>query len=260
MTFKLFWKIVAASFMALVTAIGGIFVPVQEPDICMIAHRGYSGKYHENTELAFVEAAKNGSGGAETDIRATSDGIYVCNHNSTVVLKDGTELSIADHTYKELTAQPLKNKKKLSRDEVYLCTFKRYLEVMKENNMICFIELKGDFDDAQVKEIFTIAEETYDLSKCILQSFEFDNLLKARKLFPKLPLMLTYGTNDTGYERCFDYGISIDADYKVMTEEMVREFHDRGLEVGVWTCNDIFSLCYSKSLGVDYIESDYFGG
>lgn len=260
MTFKLFWKIVGATFMALFTAIGGIFVPVAEPDICMIAHRGYSGKYHENTEVAFVEAAKHGSGGAETDIRMTKDGVYVCSHNSSIILEDGTELEIVDHTYEELTAQPLQKKKLIEREEVYLCTFERYLEIMKENDMVCFIELKGAFDDTQVKEIFDIAAETYDLSKCILQSFDFDNLLKARALFPDLPLMLTYGTDDTGYERCFDYGISIDADYRVMTEEMVEEFHSRGLEVGVWTCNDIFSLCYCKSLGVDYIESDNFGG
>lgn len=260
MTFKLFWKIVGATLMALFTAIGGIFVPVEEPDICMIAHRGYSGKYHENTELAFTKAAEHGSGGAETDIRVTKDGVYVCSHNSSIILEDGTELEIVDHTYDELIAQPLKNKKLLSRDDVYLCTYKRYLEIMKENNMVCFIELKGAFDDNQVKEIFTIAEETYDLSKCILQSFDFDNLIKARKLFPDLPLMLTYGQGDTGYEKCFDYGIAIDADYYVMTPEMVEEFHSRGLEVGVWTVNNIFALSYCKSLGVDYIESDKFGG
>lgn len=260
MTFKLFWKIVGASFMALFMAIGGIFVPVEKPDICMIAHRGYSGKYHENTELAFAQAAKHGSGGAETDIRVTKDGIYVCSHNSSIILEDGTELEIVDHTYEELTSKPLKNKKPLTCTDVYLCTFKRYLEVMKENDMVCFIELKGEFNDAQVKEIFDIAADTYDLSKCILQSFHFENLLRARKLFPDLPLMLTYGVDDTDYERCFEYGISIDADFKVMTKEMAQEFHDRGLEVAVWTCNDIFSLSYAKSLGVDYIESDKFGG
>lgn len=260
MTFKLFWKIVGATFMALFTAIGGIFVPVEQPDICMIAHRGYSGRYHENTELAFVQAAKHGSGGAETDIRITKDGVYVTSHNATVILKDGTELSVEDHTYAELTAQPLKNKKPLTFTDVYLCTYERYLEIMKENNMVCFIELKGKFNDSQVKEIFDIAAKTYDLSKCILQSYEFDNLIKARKLFPELPLMLTYGQDDTDYERCFDYGISIDADYRVVTEEMVQQFHDRGLDFAVWTANDIFALCYCKSLGVDYIESDVFGG
>lgn len=257
MTFTLIMKMIAATITALFTAIGGIFMPVQEKDICMIGHRGYSSRYPENTALAFEKAYENGSGGAETDVRVTSDGVYVLSHNSEVVLKDGTELEVADHTYAELTAQPLKNKK--TKDDVYLCTYERYLEIMKEHDMICFIELKGEFSDEQVKEIFEIAQRTYQLDRCILQSFNFDNLLKARELFPDLPLMLTYGQGDGDYTKCFDYGISIDADYAVTTQEMVDEFHARGLEVGVWTCNNIFTFSYAKSLGVDYIESDVYG-
>ncbi|MBQ9997340.1 MAG: glycerophosphodiester phosphodiesterase, partial [Clostridia bacterium] len=45
--------------------------------ICFIAHRGYSGKYQENTEEAFLEAVKHGSGGIETDVRTTADGVLV---------------------------------------------------------------------------------------------------------------------------------------------------------------------------------------
>ena len=256
MSAKLIFKMIVATFLSLFTAFGGLFGGAEQKEICMIAHRGYSGMYHENTELAFQKAAEHGSGGAETDVRITKDGEFVCSHNSSVVLKDGTELEIADHTLEELTAQPLKNKKLVG--EVYLCTFRRYLEVMKENDMVCFIELKGSYTDEQVNQVFTLAGEVYDLSRCILQSFDFDNLLKAREQFPDLPIMLTYGTDDTGWERCLEHGFSIDADYRCATEEMVQAFHDAGLEFAVWTANDIFSLSYCKSLGVDYIESDVF--
>lgn len=256
MTATLFFKMIVATLMSLFTAFGGLFGGAQQPEVCMIAHRGYSGMYHENTELAFQKAAEHGSGGAETDVRITKDGVFVCSHNGSVVLKDGTELEISDHTLEELTAQPLKNKKLVG--EVYLCTFQRYLEVMKENDMICFIELKGSYTDEQVNQVFTLAGDVYDLSKCILQSFDFDNLLKAREQFPDLPIMLTYGQGDTDWERCIEHGFSIDADYAVVTEEMIQAFHDAGLEFAVWTANDIFSLSYCKSLGVDYIESDVF--
>ena len=251
MSVQLIFKMIVATLLSLFTVFGG----GPQKEVCMIAHRGYSGVYHENTELAFRKAAEHGSGGAETDVRITKDGEFVCSHNSSVILKDGTELEIADHTLAELTAQPLKRK---NIGETYLCTFKRYLEVMKENDMVCFIELKGSYTDEQVNGVFTLAAEVYDLSRCILQSFDFDNLLKAREQFPDLPIMLTYGEGDTGWERCIEHGFSIDADYKVVTEEMVQAFHDAGLEFAVWTANDIFSLNYCKSLGVDYIESDLF--
>ena len=256
MSIQLFFKMVLATLMSVFTVFGSMFGGTPQKKVCMIAHRGYSGMYHENTELAFQKAAEHGSGGAETDVRITRDGEFVCSHDGEITLKDGTVLAIAEHTLEELTAQPLKNKKLIG--EVYLCTFKTYLEVMKENDMICFIELKGSYTDEQVNQVFTLAGEVYDLSKCILQSFDFDNLIKAREQFPDLPIMLTYGVDDTGYERCFEYGFSIDADYRCVTEEMVKEFHDRGLEFAVWTANELLSLNYSKSLGVDYIESDVF--
>ena len=60
---------------------------------CFIAHRGYSGKYLQNTEEAFIKAVEHGSGGIETDVRITKDGVLVVNHNETAVFIDGTELS-----------------------------------------------------------------------------------------------------------------------------------------------------------------------
>lgn len=224
----------------------------------MIAHRGFSGAYRENTELAFIKAAEHRSGGAETDIRITKDGVYVTHHNGEAVFEDGTSLVISESTFEELTAKPLLNNK--TDDKVYLTTYKRYLEIMKENNMICFVELKGSFSDKQVKEIFNMAAEIYDLKKVILQSFDFDNLIKAHSFFPEMPLMLTYGASERNWERCFEYGFSIDIDQYIVTEEIISEFHKRNLEVGVWTVNDEENLNRIMSMGVDYIESDIFGG
>jgi len=226
--------------------------------VCMIGHRGFSGKYFMNTELAFTKAAENGSGGAETDIRITADGVYVCSHDNEVRLKDGRVLLVSESTFAELTSQPIKQDK--TDDDVYLCKYERYLEIMKANDMICFIELKGRFSDAQIKEIFTIASEKYDLKKCILQSFSFDNLIKSREMFPELPLMFTYGQGQRDYWKCFEKGISIDIDYWLVSKKLVTEFHDRGLEVAVWTVNDENALTFCTAMGVDYIESDIFGG
>ena len=224
----------------------------------MIAHRGYSGVYPENTALAFEQAAKHGSGGAETDIRVTADGVFVTSHNETVRFADGSERSVSDSTFAALTEKPLMHNKACG--DVYLCTLRRYLEIMRDNGMVCFVEFKGPFTEARVKEAFDLVAEVYDLKKCIFQSFDFDNLLRARRLFPDLPLMYTYGMGESHYERCFAHGISIDADQFVITPEMIEAFHAHGLEVGVWTVNDEENLRRCADLGVDYIESDVFGG
>ena len=226
-------------------------------DICMIAHRGHSAVHLGNTEAAFLSAVQNGSGGIETDVRVTADGIFVVNHNDEATFEDGTQRIVADSTYAELTEKPLKND--LTDETLYVCTFRRYLEICRDAKMICFIELKGEFTDEQIHDLFTMADEGYDLKMCQLQSFEFENLIKAHEAFPDLKIMYTYGKGCPDYRRCFEYGFDIDADYKVATKAMVKEFHDRGLKVGLWTANDLWSLNFCRSLGVDFIESDIYG-
>lgn len=226
-------------------------------DICMIAHRGHSAKFPGNTEPAFLSAVKNGSGGIETDIRITADGVFVANHNDDVVFKDGTSLMVKDATFEELTAKPIKNDK--TNDDIYICTFERYLEICRENNLICFIELKGEYTDEQIHDVFTLASEVYDLKMCQLQSFEFENLVKAHEAFPDLKIMLTYGKG-MDYSKCLEYGFDIDVDYKTLSKKMMNDFHSRGLKVGAWTANNIFTLNYCRAFGVDFIESDIFGG
>ena len=256
MSVTLFFKMLAATIMSLVTCIGSVFgaAPVSNP--VMIGHRGYSGIYPDNTAIAFKKAVEHGSGGCETDVRKTADGVYVTNHNSTVELSDGRELEISASTYEELTSATIKGTAIYG--DVYLCTYREYLEIMRDNDMVCFIELKGEYTDEEIVEIFAIADEVYDLQKCILQSFNKDNLIKARMLIPDLPIMLTADADTGDYSWCFDYNISIDCEYTALTEEMIEDFHSHGLVVAAWTCNDIFSLSYCKSLGLDYIESDYF--
>ena len=227
-----------------------------EKKTIMIAHKGYSGKYPENTALAFRMAGEHGSGGAETDVRYTTDGVYVTHHDDEVYYADGTMLRISEHTFAELSAKPMKND--TTDDEVYLCTFKEYLEILKSFGMICFIELKGAYPPEKVKGVFDLAASVYDLSKCILQSFCFENLLEARALFPALPLMWTYGRSESQYERCFAHGFSIDVDQFVVTQQMIDDFHAHGLEVGVWTVNDEARVQVFREMGADYIESDFY--
>ena len=221
----------------------------------IIAHRGYSARYPDNTALAFRMAAKAGAGGAETDVRRTKDGVLVLNHNDDADFADGTSLPVKDSTFAELTAKPLQNDE--SEDVVYLATFREYLEILRDNSMVAFIELKGPFTPAEVEEVFRLAGEVYDLKKCILQSFEFENLLSARRAFPDLPLMLTYGDDEPEHwSRCFPEGFSIDVSKTALTKEMLDAFHAHGLEVGVWTVNDDEEMKAFAEMGVDYVETD----
>lgn len=226
--------------------------------ICFIAHRGYSGRYQMNTEEAFLKAVAHGSGGIETDVRVTADGVLVVNHDDAAKFADGTELDVATSTYAELTAKPLLNK--FTDTDLRVCTFRRYLEICRDGNMVCFIEFKGVFTDEQINAAFELAREVYDLKMCSLQSFEFDNLIRTHKAFPELQIMLTSGEINADVDRCLEYGFDIDMYYGCCTPEIVEKFHAKGLKVALWTANTKEALDACVALGVDYIESDLFCG
>lgn len=225
-------------------------------EICFIAHRGYSGKYQMNTEEAFLKAVEHGSGGIETDVRVTADGVLVVNHDDAVTFFDGTQAEVESSTYAQLTEKPILNS--FTDTQLYVCTFRRYLEICRDGNMICFIEFKGKFTDEKIDEAFRLAGEVYDLKMCSLQSFDFDNLIRAHSAFPDLNIMLTCGEINGDIERCLELGFDIDIYYKIVTDELIEKFRKRGLKIAMWTANTQEALDFCVSKNPDYIESDFF--
>ena len=57
---------------------------IQENFMNIVAHRGDSGSYPENTMLAFRKAVEAGSDGIELDVQLTKDGTVVIIHDEKV--------------------------------------------------------------------------------------------------------------------------------------------------------------------------------
>ena len=69
----------------------------------IIAHRGFSDGYPENTLLAFKKAIKSGADGIETDLRLSLDGEIILFHDN-----DLSRLTTNDSKVEELTVTDLK--------------------------------------------------------------------------------------------------------------------------------------------------------
>lgn len=65
-------------------------------------HRGFSGKYPENTLLAFSKAIEEGVDGIENDVHLTKDGVLVVMHDELVDRTTNGKGYIKDKTYEEL--------------------------------------------------------------------------------------------------------------------------------------------------------------
>jgi glycerophosphoryl diester phosphodiesterase len=73
----------------------------------IIAHRGYSAAFPENTALAFEQAIAAGADMIETDVRLTRDGCAVCWHDADLQRVVGDPHAVADLTREEFCAVPL---------------------------------------------------------------------------------------------------------------------------------------------------------
>jgi glycerophosphoryl diester phosphodiesterase len=68
----------------------------------VIAHRGASGEYPENTLLAFAQGVEQGAEAIELDVRASADGMAVVIHDATLERTTTGTGPVAGHTAEQL--------------------------------------------------------------------------------------------------------------------------------------------------------------
>lgn len=73
----------------------------------VVAHRGYSSRFPENTAIAFKGAVTAGADLVETDLRLSRDGAVVCSHDPDLGRVSGVGIRISDATLAELKAVAL---------------------------------------------------------------------------------------------------------------------------------------------------------
>ena len=68
----------------------------------VVAHRGYSGRYPENTMLAFQKAVEAGCDEIELDVQLTKDDVVVVLHDERIDRTTDGAGYVRDYTYEEL--------------------------------------------------------------------------------------------------------------------------------------------------------------
>ncbi|GBC85053.1 Glycerophosphodiester phosphodiesterase, cytoplasmic [bacterium HR11] len=68
----------------------------------VIAHRGFSGRYAENTEPAFRAALAVGADAVECDVQCTADGVWVLFHDRSLRRKVGLSGRVPDRRWDDL--------------------------------------------------------------------------------------------------------------------------------------------------------------
>jgi glycerophosphoryl diester phosphodiesterase len=145
----------------------------------LIAHRGYSGCYPENTLLAYQAAYDCGARFVELDLQFTSDTIPVLHHDTSLKRMAGIDVNIFDISYEQLKQYPAAYAQRFGNEFIdnKFTSFKIFCEWLKTNATVsAFVEIKQESID--FFDLKTVMEPTYQQiknnhleSQCIIISF-----------------------------------------------------------------------------------------
>ena len=147
------------------------------------AHRGFKGKYPENTMLAFKKAVEAGATGIELDVHLTKDGEIVIIHDETLDRTTDSRGLVGEKTLAELievNASILYPACEIQR----IPTLAEYFDFAKEEDLITNIELKNSIIEypAIEKKVYELIKE-YDLAeKIIISSFNHNSLVRFKEI------------------------------------------------------------------------------
>ena len=219
----------------------------------VIAHRGYwdTPNNAQNSITALKAAQAIPVYGSEFDVNMTSDGVMVVSHGPKLEEIPDVQKAI----YKEVKRVRLKNGEKVP-------TLKHYLKQGKKGKIKLIFELKvhpsGRVEDEAVrKSVEMVKKFNLKNSEVEFISFSLEACRQLAKLMPGY--MVQYLNGKIPPKELKEMGImGLDYHYSnfVQHPEWVKQAHDLGMIVNVWTVNKEEMMQQMIDLGVDYITTD----
>ena len=229
-------------------------VMADHPPVKVTAHRGHSRAAPENTMSAVREAIKSNADYAEVDVLLTADGVPVLLHDSDLKRVARDERKISDISIDEV--------QKLDVGSWFGSEFvgervPTLEEVMKlsKGQIKLNIELKVYGPDSLlIPEVARLIRDLEFESECIVTTFDYDSLLEAKQLNPRLKtgLIVAHALGDVSK---LDVDLfSVRANW--LSDHVLRHAQRRGKEVHVWTVNNPAEMLSFMKRGVDNIITD----
>ena len=224
----------------------------------VVAHRGLSGIEVENTNSAFVAAGNRSHWGIETDIYRTADGKFVIGHDDNYKRLSGEEIFLEKETLERLREVVFFDKDGTkNRVDLRPATLENYLSIVKKYEKHAVLELKSNFTDEEIARIIEIIREYDYLDNLTFISFNYDNLLRVRKILPNQSAQyLFWKITDAEIERLVRDKIDVDVWVVELTKEQIEACHRAGLKVNCWTVDDPKKAEELDSWGIDIITSN----
>ena len=241
------------NLLFIVLFVSGFYLQAQTQ---IIAHRGFwnTDGSAQNSLTALLKANEIKTYGSELDIWLSSDGVPVVNHDAHVTLND-EQLIVQDTPIDVLTQVKLSNGENLPTLESYLDTF----EDCHDTKLI--IEFKSHRtkyqEDELTEKVLKMVRDRKLQNRVEYISFSLNFVVKTIQLDPLA--YVYYLTGNLPPQQIKQIGAA-GIDYNVgvikANPDWVKECHDLGLKVNVWTVNNPEDIQQMIDLNVDFITTD----
>ncbi|MEM0481436.1 MAG: glycerophosphodiester phosphodiesterase family protein [Nitrososphaerota archaeon] len=226
------------------------------------AHRGFSGRFPENTLRAVKEALRLGVDGIEVDARTTKDGIVVLMHDETVERTTNGGGRVRDLTWpviRRLDAGSWKG------EEFRGEPVPRLEDVLAETGgrVVLHVEVKEPGDEEAVLKVI---KECGALDWVLISSFHPQVIKNTYSIEPRVGRSLIVGwlneveevSKELPVYWALECGATALALYQGrVCKEIIYRAHQRLLTVAVWTVNEVEEAERLMGMGADVIVTDY---
>ncbi len=237
------------------------------PAPILIAHRGYSGRYPENTLLAYQAAYQHGARYMECDLQLTHDRVPMVHHDASLKRMAGVDVDIRDTRAKVVKSMKAAYAARFDKEfeDNDFTTFRKLCKwLKKKSDVTMFVEIKQESIDRFGIPLFM--DEVHrrilkaDIEKnCVIISFNSEVVEYSRKISSMQTGWVLPGWNN---------------DYKAKAEELKSEYlfcdvelfplDDEEVWRGVWqwalyNLDDVDSAIMMANRGLRYLETNQIG-
>lgn len=248
----------AAAFLSVWLSGVLLFQPTGKARNCkieIVAHRGYSSRFPENTLAAFRGAADAGADYVELDVRRTKDGVLVVMHDDSLLRTAGLDRDVCDVTYDEI-----RNLKVGERDFIWssgeaIPTLEEVLRFLKGSSLKLDIELKPCGEDDYEKDVVELILQEQMQERCLIASCDCGILRQVKSCAPEITTV--YVGSD--FETCalrLPYADAVSLKADCVNAAVVWLAHAAGKPLYVWTVDGKQEMDTMMALGVDGIITD----
>lgn len=222
----------------------------------ILGHRGYRGKYTENSLTAFKKAFENGADGIECDIQKTKDNRYIVFHDDKI-----DRFSKKSGFIKDYKLEEVKKYVDLGNNET-VPEIEEFLKIIPPNKLIN-IELKKEtLATEDCSSIYSIITKYLDKKNILISSFEHSLLPYFKKKKVKIGMLIGDMHINLGLTKLFARIIRISPQFMNLPIDIIERLGDfrasivlsllklSGKKIVFWTVNNIED--YERALKYAY--------